>query len=147
MSNLTELVQQLTQQQVALQQQVNHMAEALTRNPTPAPATAAASATPSLQKSSTAKPEPFVGKATDIQQSLSYFLNWASKQNDLPEESDVILSALSYMQGDAADWASCFINQAMKSKQANSKTKFPFNRNGIPLFKNLKPDLGCWMKK
>ncbi|KAK7454571.1 hypothetical protein VKT23_011323 [Stygiomarasmius scandens] len=70
MSNLTELVQQLTQQQVALQQQVNHMAKALTRNQTPAPAAVAASATPttisSSQKSSTAKPEPFVGKATDV---------------------------------------------------------------------------------
>ncbi|KAK7448504.1 hypothetical protein VKT23_013765 [Stygiomarasmius scandens] len=130
MSNLTELVQQLAQQQVTLQQQVNRMAEALTRNQTPAPAAVAASATPtttsSSQKSSTAKPEPFVGKATDVRRFLSYFLNWASKQNDLPEESDVILSALSYMQGDAADWASRFIDQAMKSKQTNSEAKFPF---------------------
>ncbi|KAK7435973.1 hypothetical protein VKT23_019380 [Stygiomarasmius scandens] len=61
MSKLTELIQQLAQQQIALQQQVNCMAEALTRNPAPAPAI-----TSSSQKSSTAKPEPFVGKATDV---------------------------------------------------------------------------------
>ncbi|KAK7448113.1 hypothetical protein VKT23_013872 [Stygiomarasmius scandens] len=127
MSDFTAVLTQLANQQVELQRQVTRMAENLANLPnnTPAPAAAAATSDPD-KKSSTKKPEPFTGKVSNVQRFLSYFMNWAAKQNDIKNNADGISSALSFMQGDAADWGTCFAAQAAQSYKENATIHFPF---------------------
>ena len=117
-NNLGSLVQQMAQHQRNMQEQMTRLIEAMGQ---PKPA-----------KSSVAKPDPFTGKTTDVRCFLSLFKIWASSRKDLNTEPKLITAALSFMQGDAADWAARYANLAVKSNEEHARDPVPANATPFP---------------
>ncbi|KAG2022266.1 pyranose dehydrogenase [Coprinopsis cinerea AmutBmut pab1-1] len=124
MTNAQEL-QDLRNQQTAQAQVLEQLLKQLTEK-------AGASRSPIKE------PEPFKGQMNDARRFLRFFTNWASNQRQPLQDTAGkrndrawISSALSFMQGDAANWASRFLQQIVDHDAAEEKDKaskpWPFN--------------------
>jgi Retrotransposon gag protein len=133
MTSTSDTLRQIAEQQLALQTQITALVEAMNTNATRTTGS----------KSSTAKPEPFKGKASDVRRFLSFFKNWAASQTDMNSYQKSISAALSFMQEDAADWAARYADQAVQSGKENSTVAFPFNANWDEFEKQFKIRFGA----
>ncbi|THU79009.1 hypothetical protein K435DRAFT_875977 [Dendrothele bispora CBS 962.96] len=112
MSDIQSLLRQMADRQQVLQAQLGQLAAGVIN---------------SSSKSSIEKPDPFKGQANDVCRFLSGFQNWAKKQKDLDSQEKTIRLALSFLQCEAAVWASRYIDKAIKAGQAGSGVAFPFD--------------------
>ncbi|KAK7461755.1 hypothetical protein VKT23_008185 [Stygiomarasmius scandens] len=127
-NNLGSLVQQMAQHQRDMQEQMTRLIETLGQL--------------KPDKTSTSKPDPFTGKANDVRCFLSLFKIWAASQSDLNTEEKNITSTLSFMQGEAADWAARHANLIVKSHEPNSMQPFPFDGKWAQFEKEFKTRFG-----
>ena len=127
-NNLGSLVQQMAQHQRDMQEQMTRLIETLGQ--------------PKPDKTNTSKPDPFTGKANDVHRFLSLFKIWAASRSDLSTEEKTITSALSFMQGEAADWAARHANLIVKSHEPNSMQPFPFDGKWAQFEKEFKTRFG-----
>jgi hypothetical protein len=128
----SDLLHTLATQQAALQAQVLQLTQTLNSGSSETKST----------KSSIAKPEPFTGKATEVRPFLAFFQNWAGKQKDLKDGEDWIASALSFMHGEASDWAARFARQIAKAEEEGSEIPFPFGGDWDQFEAELKTRFG-----
>jgi Retrotransposon gag protein len=133
MTSTADTLRLIADQQLALQNQITALVTAMNSN-----ATRVASS-----KSSTARPEPFKGKASDVRRFLSFFKNWAASQTDMNSYQKSISAALSFMQEDAADWAARHADLAVQSGKENSTVPFPFKADWDEFEKQFKIRFGA----
>ncbi|KAF5340179.1 hypothetical protein D9758_014977 [Tetrapyrgos nigripes] len=123
----TEPPDPVAQNQQRLQDQLSQLTQVVNTtatNPVPVPGTPRISVARESEKSSVAKPEPFTGKLSDVRHFLSFFKKWAYKQKDIDDEKKSIATALSYLQGEAAEWVVRFTEQIAEAQKTNSIVEF-----------------------
>ncbi|KAL0571862.1 hypothetical protein V5O48_010100 [Marasmius crinis-equi] len=97
-ATLNAVLQQLVANQGSLQQQLAYITQNLSAK----------------ESSTVSKLAPFKGGSSDVNRFLSLFKLWAQTQNKLKDEEGnleqekCIQSALSFMEGDAGTWATCY---------------------------------------
>jgi hypothetical protein len=130
-TNFQDILAQLARQQSEMQAKITWLAQTLNDG------------VAKTKKSSVQKPDPFTGKHSDVWSFLAKFETWAKEQKDLTDDEKMIMSALSFMQGDAAVWAAPYVTQTVTSKRVGSDVKFPFKGDCNEFEEEFKTSFGA----